>query len=134
MAKLTNIEGIGTTNVQKLKKVGITTTDALLEKGALPKGRTEICEMTGINEKQILHWVNLADLFRIKGVGEEYSDLLEAAGVDTVPEMAQRNPESLYNTLVTVNTQKKLVRQVPSQSTIANWIEHARALPRVVKH
>jgi predicted flap endonuclease-1-like 5' DNA nuclease len=134
MAKLTNIEGIGTTNAQKLKKVGISTTEALLEKGALPKGRNEICETTGIGEKQILHWVNLADLFRIKGVGEEYSDLLEAAGVDTVPEMAQRNSESLYNTLVTINSEKKLVRQVPSQTTIANWIEHARTLPRVVKH
>lgn len=134
MAKLTNIEGIGTTNAQKLKKVGITTTDVLLEKGALPKGRQEICNMTGVNETQVMRWVNLADLFRVKGVGEEYSDLLEAAGVDTVPEMAQRDPESLYNTLVTINSDKKLVRQVPSQSTIANWIENARTLPRIIKH
>ncbi|UCD62917.1 MAG: DUF4332 domain-containing protein [Candidatus Zixiibacteriota bacterium] len=134
MAKLMRIEGIGSTQIKKLKTVGITTTEALLEKGATPQGRQELCQTTGIGEKQILRWVNLSDLFRIKGVGEEYSDLLEAAGIDSVPEMANRNPQNLHETLVTINQNKKLVRQVPSQTTIANWVEHARNLPRIINY
>ena len=96
MAKLTKIEGVGEFYAQKLQEAGVGTTQALLEKGASPKGRQEIAKKTGIRETLILRWVNRVDLFRIKGVGEEYSDLLEAAGVDTVPELAQRNPENLY--------------------------------------
>lgn len=134
MANLTKIEGIGANYVEKLKKTGITTTEILLERGATSKGRREISQMTGISEDRILRWVNLSDLFRIKGIGEEYSDLLEAAGVDTVPEMAKRNPESLYEMLVTVNQEKNLVRQVPPRTTVTNWIENAKTLPRVIKH
>jgi predicted flap endonuclease-1-like 5' DNA nuclease len=91
MAKLTKVEGIGEVYAQKLREATIATTQALLERGASPQGRKEIAEKTGISEKLILEWVNHVDLFRIKGVGEEYSDLLEEAGVDTVPELAQRN-------------------------------------------
>jgi predicted flap endonuclease-1-like 5' DNA nuclease len=134
MANLTKIEGIGANYVEKLKKTGITTTEILLERGATSKGRREISQMTGISEDRILRWVNLSDLFRIKGIGEEYSDLLEAAGVDTVPEMAKRNPESLYEMLVTVNQEKNLVRQIPPRTTVTNWIENAKTLPRVIKH
>jgi predicted flap endonuclease-1-like 5' DNA nuclease len=134
MANLTKIEGIGANYVEKLKKTGITTTEILLERGATSKGRQEISQMTGISEDRILRWVNLSDLFRIKGIGEEYSDLLEAAGVDTVPEMAKRNPENLYEMLVTVNQEKNLVRQVPPRTTVTNWIENAKTLPRVIKH
>ncbi len=134
MPGLTKIEGIGVVNAEKLKKTGITTTQALLERGATPKGRQEIAQLTGIGEDTILRWVNLSDLFRIRGIGEEYSDLLEAAGVDTVPEMAQRNPQNLYDALMTVNNEKHLVRQMPSQTTIASWVENAKNLPRVIKH
>ena len=134
MANLSKIEVIGKTNAEKLKKTGISTTEALLEKGCTPKGRHEIAQKTGINEERILRWVNLSDLFRIRGIGEEYSDLLEAAGVDTVPEMAKRNSTNLYETLVTVNKERNLVKQVPSQTTVDTWIENAKTLPRVIKH
>src|SRR5512137_1082517 len=98
MAKLVAVEGIGETYAQKLLAAGIATVQALLEQGASPQGRKGICEKTGIAENLILEWVNRVDLFRIKGVGEEYSDLLEVAGVDTVPELAQRNAENLFQT------------------------------------
>jgi predicted flap endonuclease-1-like 5' DNA nuclease len=134
MAKLSKVEGIGEFYAQKLRAAGITTTQALLEKGASPQGRTEIAEKTGISGKLILEWVNHVDLFRIKGVGEEYSDLLEEAGVDTVPELAQRNPEHLHQRLVAVNQEKKLVRQLPTRSQVSNWIEQAKRLPRVITY
>jgi predicted flap endonuclease-1-like 5' DNA nuclease len=134
MAKLAKVEGIGKVYAQKLQEAGIRTTQALLEKGATPQGREEMAEKTGISGKLILEWVNHIDLFRIKGVGEEYSDLLEAAGVDTVPELAQRNPENLYQKLATVNQEKKLVRQLPTRTQISNWIEQAKQLPRVITY
>jgi predicted flap endonuclease-1-like 5' DNA nuclease len=134
MAKIMAIEGVGEVYAQKLQEAGIRTTQALLEKGASPQGRKEIAEKTGITGTLILEWVNHADLFRIKGVGEEYSDLLEAAGVDTVPELAQRNPEHLYQKLVEVNQEKKLVRQLPSGGQVSDWIEQAKRMPRVVTY
>ncbi len=134
MANLTKIVGIEPTFVERLKKTGITTTEALLERGSSPKGRQEICKVTGISEDKVLRLVNLSDLFRIKGIGEEYSDLLDAAGVDTVPEMATRNAKNLYETLVTINQERNIVRQVPSQTTINKWIENAKTLPRVIKY
>ena len=112
------IEGIAEVYAQKLAEVGITTVEALLEKGATRQGRRDLAQRTGISEKLILEWVNRADLFRIKGIGEEYSDLLEAAGVDTVVELAQRNPDNLYDTLVSVNEAKKLVRRLPSREQV----------------
>ncbi len=96
MANLVNVEGIGSTYAQKLTEAGISTTQALLDQWATPKGRQELAEKTGLSPKLILRWVNHVDLFRVKGVGEEYADLLEAAGVDTVPELAQRNGANLY--------------------------------------
>lgn len=134
MAKLTKVEGIGEVYAQKLQEVDINTTQALLKKGASPQGRKEIAEKTGISGTLILEWVNHVDLFRIKGVGEEYSDLLEAAGVDTVPELAQRNAENLYQKLATVNQEKKLVRQLPTQAQVSDWIEQAKRLPRVITY
>lgn len=134
MAKLTEIEGVGEVYAQRLQETGIRTTQALLEKGGSPQGRQEIAEKTGISETLILEWVNHVDLFRIKGVGEEYADLLEAAGVDTVPELAQRNPENLYQKLVAVNQEKKLVRQLPTQARVSDWIEQAKRLPRVITY
>jgi len=134
MAKLTKVEGIGEIYAQKLQEAGIGTTQALLQKGASPQGRQEIAEKTDISERLILEWVNHVDLFRIKGVGEEYSDLLEEAGVDTVPELAQRNAENLYQKLVAVNQEKKLVRQLPGQAQVSDWIEQAKRLPRVITY
>ncbi len=134
MAKILDIEGIGPTYAQKLTATGITTTDALLEAGATPKGREELSENTGIAESLILEWVNLADLFRIKGVGEEYSDLLEEAGVDTVVELSRRNAENLHAKILEVNETKKLVRRPPALSVVQRWIEQAKSLPRKVEY
>jgi len=134
MTKLTEVEGIGEVYAQKLKDAGVATTNALLKQGATSKGRKEIAEKTGVGEKLILEWVNHVDLFRIKGVGEEYADLLEEAGVDTVPELAQRNPENLYQKLGATNEEKKLVRRPPSQAQVGNWIEQAKDLPRVINY
>jgi predicted flap endonuclease-1-like 5' DNA nuclease len=134
MAKLIDVEGIGKVYADKLKKAGVSTTDTLLKKGANPAGRKQIAEKAGVSEHQILEWVNRADLFRIKGVAEEYSDLLEAAGVDTVVELAQRKGENLYQKMAQVNNQTKKVRKLPSQSQIENWISQAKRLPRAVSY
>jgi predicted flap endonuclease-1-like 5' DNA nuclease len=106
----------------------------LLEKGLTPKARKEIAEKSGIDEGLILQWINHVDLFRIKGVGEEYSDLLEAAGVDTIPELAQRKAENLYAKLVATNEEKKLVRKLPVLSQVTSWVEQAKCLPRKINY
>ena len=134
MATLEKIEGIGPVYGKKLTKIGIRTTEALLKRGATPKGRKEIEKASGLGHKLILEWVNLADLFRVKGIGEEYSDLLEEAGVDTVVELAQRKADNLYKKVLQVNAKKKLVRRPPSEGMIADWIKQAKKLPRVVKY
>jgi predicted flap endonuclease-1-like 5' DNA nuclease len=134
VANLKTVEGIGPVYAQKLADAGIATTEALLDKGSSPQGRKAIAEKTGIGDSLILEWVNMVDLFRIKGVGEEYADLLEEAGVDTVPELAQRNAENLYQKLVEVNEEKDLVRQVPGSNQVKDWVEQAKALPRKVTY
>jgi predicted flap endonuclease-1-like 5' DNA nuclease len=134
MAKLIAIEGIGQVYAGKLAAAGLATTEALLKQGASPKGREALAEKTGISGHLILEWVNRADLFRIKGVGEEYSDLLEAAGVDTVPELAQRNAENLHAKLAEVNAAKKLVRRLPTQAQVADWIGQAKEMPRAITY
>ncbi|MEA3440168.1 MAG: DUF4332 domain-containing protein [Chloroflexota bacterium] len=134
MTSIIKIEGIGDVYADKLREIGIATVEALLKAGTTPKGREELVEATGVSHKLILEWVNLADLFRIKGIGEEYSDLLEEAGVDTVPELAQRNPGNLYKKLVETNDEKELVRQLPSQDAVADWVKQAKNLKRVVTY
>ncbi len=134
MASLMKIEGIGEVMAKKLAKEGIKTTEALLKHCGTPKGRKEVSDKCGISDKHVLRFVNMADLFRVKGVGEEYSDLLEAAGVDTVPELAQRNAANLCQKMHEINAKKKLVRRPPSESEVTRWIAHAKALPRVVKY
>lgn len=134
MAKIVDVEGIGPAYASKLQAAGIATTDDLLEKGATQAGRKEIETATGISGKLILEWVNHVDLWRIKGVGSEYADLLEEAGVDTVPELAQRKAANLYEKLVAVNQEKKLVRKLPVADQVAAWIEEAKDLPRIVKY
>ena len=133
-ARVEEIEGIGSTYAKKLKDARIKTTDELLGAGGTKQGRKELSEKTGISETIILEWVNMADLFRIKGIGEEYSDLLKEAGVSTVVELARRNPENLHETLVGVNEAKKLVRRTPTLNQTKDWIEQAKILPRKVEY
>lgn len=132
--KLIDIEGVGEVYAGKLKAAGVATAEALLKMGAAAKGRKEIAEKSGISETLILEWVNHTDLFRIKGVGEEYADLLEEAGVDSVPELAQRRADNLLEKMTEVNAQKKLVRRLPVLSQVADWVEQAKKLPRLVTH
>jgi predicted flap endonuclease-1-like 5' DNA nuclease len=134
MAKIVDVEGIGPTYAAKLQEAGVRTTAALLDKGATPKGRKELAAFVGISGKLILRWVNHADLFRIKGIAGEYADLLEAAGVDTVPELSQRKGENLHAKMVKVNETKKLVRKVPDPKSIERWIAQAQKLPRKVSY
>jgi predicted flap endonuclease-1-like 5' DNA nuclease len=132
--RLADIEGIGPVYARKLSRNGIRGVGSLLTKGATPKGRKEIVAATGIGGKLILEWVNLADLYRIKGVGSEFSDLLEEAGVDTVVELAKRDARKLYDKMADVNRGKNLVNQLPGRRQVSQWIQQARRLPRVVKY
>lgn len=132
--KITEIEGIGDVYAEKLAQAGITTQEDFLEKGASPAGRKAIEETTGLSHKLIMKWINRADLARVKGIGEEYADLLEESGVDTVPELAQRNPENLFAKMQEVNETKKLVRQEPALKTVEKWVAEAKELPRVLTY
>lgn len=134
MTSVLDIEGVGEAQATKLKAAGVSTTEALLEQGATPKGRDGIAESTGISGKLILKWVNHADLFRIKGVAGEYAELLEAAGVDTVAELAQRNAANLAKALEERNSARKIVRRVPTESQVEGWIREAKTLPRKVTY
>jgi predicted flap endonuclease-1-like 5' DNA nuclease len=134
MAKLEIIEGIGPVYAEKLRAAGIRSVNALLRAGATPEGRRDLEEKAGIGHEYILDWVNRADLMRIRGVGEEYSDLLEWAGVDTVPELAQRSADNLYKKILEVNEEKELVRRPPTRDMVARWIEQAKALGRAVSY
>jgi len=128
------IEGIGDVYRQKLLEAGIKNTEELLERGSTVQGREEIANTTGISEKVVLRWVNMADLYRIRGIGQEYSELLEAAGVDTVPELAQRVPANLLEKMAAANTQKKMVRRLPDLSQVEGWVAQAKNLPRVITY
>lgn len=132
--KITDIEGIGPVYAEKLKGIKIQSVNALLEAGATRSGRKEIAESTGIDETLILKWVNAADLFRVKGIGSEYSQLLEKAGVDTVKELRNRKAENLHAKLAEINASHKLVRQLPVLSQVESWIETAKGLDPVVKY
>lgn len=134
MPALVKIEGIGETFADKLANAKIGTTQTLLKRGATRKGRKEIAQQTGVDSKRILGWVNRADLFRIRGVGEEYSDLLEAGGVDTVAELSKRKAENLYQKLLAVNERRKLVRRPPALSMVKDWIQQAKKLPRMIEY
>ena len=134
MASIDTIEGISHKQATSLRKARIRTVEALLKKGATRKGRREIAAATKQSEKLILEWVNRADLMRVRGVGEEYSDLLEAAGVDTVKELRRRNPANLLQSLVEVNSQNRSVRRLPTEAMVERWVEHAGELEIVVKY
>ena len=134
MPSIIDVEGIGPAYKKKLKAVGISTTEKLLEVGGTPKGRKELSEKTGIADTLILEWVNLSDLFRVKGVGSEYSDLLEEAGVDTIVELSKRVGKNLFEKMVEVNDKKKLVRKMPTEAQVAEWVAQAKKLPRKVSY
>jgi predicted flap endonuclease-1-like 5' DNA nuclease len=129
-----DVEGIGPVYGEKLEAVGVKTTDDLLLRGATQKGREELQAASGIGRVLILKWVNRVDLYRIDGVGSEYSDLLEVAGVDTIPELAHRNAANLTETMAEANAARNLVRRLPTLERVTDWIEQAKKLPRVVEY
>lgn len=132
--KIIDVEGIGTSSAAKLVEAGIETTAAFLEAAATEGGRAALAIKTGISKNLLLEWVNHVDLMRIKGVGSEYSDLLEAAGVDSCTELAQRNAANLLAKVIDLNAAKKLVRQVPTEAQIEGWIAEAKKMPKLVTH
>jgi len=132
--KIEEIEGIGEKLGAKLREAGINTTDKMLAGTKTKKQRKDLAESTGISEKLILKFANMADLFRINGIGQEFSELLEAAGVDTVPELATRNAENLTAKMEEVNAEKKLTRRTPSLKEVVKWIEEAKTMPRVLEY
>jgi len=132
--KIADVEGIGPSYAAKLQKAGVRTTDDLLKRGAKRSGREQLEKASGISHAKILEWVNHVDLYRIDGIGSEYSDLLEAAGVDSPAELAQRVATTLATKMAEVNARKKLVRHVPGEATVAAWIAQAKRLPKVVEH
>jgi predicted flap endonuclease-1-like 5' DNA nuclease len=134
MVNVLYIDKIGPYNAEKLHAAHVRTIDKLLEAGATPASRRKLAEQCGASEHTILEWVNRADLYRIRGIGEEYADLLEVAGVDRVGELARRNPENLHQTLVEVNAATARVRRLPTIAQVTDWIAQANTLPRMVSY
>lgn len=134
MAKLSVIQGIGEAYEVKLKEAGINSVEMLLEACSLKKSRNELAKKTGITEKLILKWANHADLVRIKGIGGDYAELLDAAGVDTIPELAKRKPDNLLAKMLEVNEAKKIVKKMPTQKQVEDWVRQAGELPRALKY
>lgn len=134
MTRVTEVEGIGKVYAEKLVNAGIATQEQLLEACAKPGDRKRLADATGISGTLILKWTNRADLARVKGVGSEYADLLECAGVDTVPELANRNANNLHLKMSQLNDEKNLVRKLPSAVTVANWVSSAKTLGRKINY
>jgi predicted flap endonuclease-1-like 5' DNA nuclease len=134
MASISDIEGVGPAYAEKLEAAGVKTVEGLLETAGTKKGREELAASTGIAEANILKWVNHADLFRIKGVAGQFAELLEAAGVDSVPELAQRNAANLAAKMEEVNGAKNLANRTPSESEVEKWVAEAKTLDRAVHH
>ena len=133
--KIEDVEGIGPVFAQKLQAVGVNTTDDLLDRGGTKAGRASLASASGLTETQLLEWVNHADLMRINGVGSEYADLLEAAGVDSCAELAQRNAANLAQTFQELDAARpNWIRQIPSEATVAAWIAEAKTMEAVVAH
>jgi hypothetical protein len=126
---ITDIEGIDRDVAATLKSAGIRSTGRLLEAARTVKGRKALAAKTGIDEKQLLCWANVADRMRIRGISKEYAELLQAAGVDTVKELKYRNPANLAQAMAEANKKRKLVRLLPSEKVVVRWIDHAKKLP-----
>ncbi len=131
---IADLQTVDPAAVARLKSVGIRTTDKLLECAKDPKGRKLLASRIGFDERSILRWANLADRMRIKGIGEDYAGLLEAAGVDTVKELKYRNPANLAKAMAAANAKRKLVRLLPSQKAVVRWIENAKKLPLKISY
>lgn len=134
MSSIDSIAGIGHRNATKLRKARVRTTEALLKAASTRSGRRALARRTGLPEKSLLGWVNRAELMRIKGIGSEYADLLEAAGVDTVRELRRRNPVRLLETMTDLNLRRRLVRRLPTEGMVAGWVESAKEIEPVVMH
>ena len=134
MSRLSEIEGIGAVYAKKLKSLGITSVEGLHDFCKTAKGRIELANISDVSEKLILKWANRADLARIKGIGGKYADLLEVAGVDTIPELAHRLPENLIKKLIEINTDKQLVRRLPVLKQVQSWVHQAKELPRNMEY
>jgi predicted flap endonuclease-1-like 5' DNA nuclease len=134
MTKIDDVEGIGPAYAAKLVAADVKTVEHLLEVGATPKGRKDLAAKTGISDTMLLKWINRADLSRLKGVGSEYADLLEIAGVDTIPELSNRKPDNLLAKMTEVNESKKLVRKLPTLTQVEDWVKQAKALPKVITY
>lgn len=132
--KITEVEGIGPAFAEKLDGAGVQTVEGLLEAGATKAGRKKLAADSGIDEAKILDWVNMADLFRIKGIGSQFAELLKAAGVDTVKELRNRNAENLHAKLVEVQEEKKITRTIPALSQVTDFVEQAKALDPIVTY
>lgn len=132
--KIEDIEGIGPVLGEKLRAAGVKDTDTLLSNCKTPAQRKALAEKSGLTEKQVLKFANMADLYRINGVGSEYAELLEAAGVDTVPELARRRPDNLAAAMAELNETKKLVRRTPTEAEVTKWVAEAKTLPRALEY
>ncbi|WP_088342811.1 MULTISPECIES: DUF4332 domain-containing protein [Rhodomicrobium] len=132
--KIEKIEGIGPKFAAKLEKVGIKNTQQLLDKAATRKGRKDLSTESGVDETLILKWANMADLMRIKGVGEEFSELLEVAGVDTVKELSKRRADNLHKAMLEANEKRKMVRQLPGLAQVESWVAQAKTIEPVMKY
>jgi predicted flap endonuclease-1-like 5' DNA nuclease len=132
--KIENIEGIGPAIGKKLRECGVKDTDTLLANAKSVAQRKKLAEVSGLSTQRILKFANMADLYRISGIGSEYSELLEAAGVDTVPDLARRSAENLTRKLAEVNEVKKLTRRVPTLAEVTKWVEQAKGLPRALTY
>jgi predicted flap endonuclease-1-like 5' DNA nuclease len=132
--KINDVEGIGPVIGEKLKNAGVADTESLLNQAKTPALRKALAAKAGLTDKQLLRFANMVDLFRISGVGSEYADLLEAAGVDTVPELARRRADNLTTAMAELNATKKLVRRVPTEAEVTKWVEQAKALPRMLEY
>ncbi len=133
MASITAV-GLPTREATRLRKNGVRTTDALLRVAATKTGRRSLAGKTKLAERDVLGWVNRADLMRVKGIGPEYADLLEVAGVDTVKELRTRNPQNLLEAMTELNARKRLVRRLPTSGMVDDWIEAAKDLDPMVKY
>lgn len=134
MASISAIQSMGHRNETKLRKAGVRTTDSLLKVAATRTGRRRLAKETGLSESDILSWVNRADLLRITGVGSEYADLLEVAGVDTIRELRRRNPARLLEAMTELNLRKRLVRRLPTEGMVSGWVDEAKTLEPLVTH
>lgn len=132
--KINDVEGIGPVIGEKLNNAGVADTDSLLNQAKTPALRKALAAKAGLTEKQLLRFANMVDLYRISGVGSEYADLLEAAGVDTVPELARRRADNLTTAMAELNATKKLVRRVPTEAEVTKWVEQAKGLPRMLEY